>query len=114
MHERARELLAKLHLDINPRVTLNSRWASGSSRWSRWPRRCIIDADVIIMDEPTVLPERARDRRPLARSSASCKEHGVAIIYISHHLDETFAVADRITVLRDGRHVATQATAELT
>jgi monosaccharide-transporting ATPase len=71
------------------------------------------DASVVIMDEPTSsLEPREVDR--LLEVVALLKEHGVAIVYISHKLDEVFRACDTITVLRDGRLVSTGPTAELT
>ena len=62
------------------------------------------DAKIVIMDEPTAsLTEREVER--LFRVIALLKAHGVGIIYISHRLEEVFAIADRITVLRDGETV---------
>ncbi len=62
------------------------------------------DAKIVIMDEPTAsLTEREVER--LFRVIALLKTHGVGIIYISHRLEEVFAIADRITVLRDGETV---------
>jgi rhamnose transport system ATP-binding protein len=62
------------------------------------------DAKIVIMDEPTAsLTEREVER--LFRVIAVLKTHGVGIIYISHRLEEVFAIADRITVLRDGETV---------
>ena len=62
------------------------------------------DARIVIMDEPTAsLTEREVER--LFRVIAVLKTHGVGIIYISHRLEEVFAIADRITVLRDGETV---------
>ena len=64
------------------------------------------DAKVVIMDEPTAsLTEREVER--LFRVIALLETHGVGIIYISHRLEEVFAIADRITVLRDGETVGT-------
>jgi rhamnose transport system ATP-binding protein len=64
------------------------------------------DARIVIMDEPTAsLTEREVEH--LIRTIAMLKSHGVGIIYISHRLEEVFAVADRITVLRDGRTIET-------
>jgi inositol transport system ATP-binding protein len=63
-------------------------------------------AEVIIMDEPTsALSEREVQR--LSELIRDLKLHGVAVIYVSHKLDEIFGLADVVTVLRDGRHVAT-------
>ena len=70
------------------------------------------DAKIVIMDEPTAsLTER--EVESLFRVIALLKSHGVGIVYISHRLEEVFAVADRITVLRDGETVATCARAEI-
>ena len=61
---------------------------------------------VIIMDEPTSSFGKAEIDN-LFRIIKMLKEEGKSIIYISHHLDEVFEIADRITVLRDGRHINT-------
>jgi rhamnose transport system ATP-binding protein len=62
------------------------------------------DAKIVIMDEPTAsLTDREVER--LFRVITVLKAHGVGIIYISHRLEEVFAIADRITVLRDGETV---------
>jgi rhamnose transport system ATP-binding protein len=66
------------------------------------------DARVVVMDEPTAsLTDREVDS--LFRVVARLREQGVGIIYISHRLEEIFAIADRITVLRDGQSVGTRA-----
>ena len=70
-------------------------------------RALSLDARLIIMDEPTTslsAPEAARLERLIERLSA----RGVAIVYISHKLDEVERLADRITVLRDGRRIVTR------
>jgi monosaccharide-transporting ATPase len=70
------------------------------------------DAGVVIMDEPTSsLEPREVDR--LLEVIALLKTQGVAIVYVSHKLDEVFRACDTITVLRDGRLVSTGPTAEL-
>jgi rhamnose transport system ATP-binding protein len=67
------------------------------------------DARVLIMDEPTAsLTDREVER--LFRVIARLREEGAGVIYISHRLEEVFAVADRITVLRDGEAIATRRT----
>ena len=64
------------------------------------------DASVIIMDEPTSAISD-REVEALFDVIAMLKRRGVAIVYISHKMDEVFRIADTITVLRDGRHVGT-------
>nr|WP_254608043.1 sugar ABC transporter ATP-binding protein [Burkholderia lata] len=65
-----------------------------------------LDARILILDEPTatLTPAEAGHLFAIMRE---LKRQGVAMIFISHHLDEIFAVCDRITVLRDGQYVAT-------
>lgn len=70
------------------------------------------DASVLIMDEPTSAIS-TRETEALFRIIASLREQGKAIIYISHKMDEIFAIADKVTVLRDGRHIATRPMAGL-
>lgn len=65
-----------------------------------------VNASVVIMDEPTAaLAEN--ERQVLFDFIKKLKEQGVSIIYISHHLSELFGLVDRISVMRDGRNVAT-------
>ena len=66
-------------------------------------------ADLIIMDEPTSSLS-IREINDLFSIVRELKAEGVSVIYISHHLEETFQISDRITVLRDGHHIATQPT----
>lgn len=69
------------------------------------------DAKIIIMDEPTAaLTEREIEK--LFQVIASLKKDGVSIVYISHRMEEIFAICDRITVMRDGKTVATKAIPE--
>ena len=66
------------------------------------------NAKLIVLDEPTAaLPRPEVDR--LFDFVRSLKTHGVAFIYISHHLEEVFEICDRVTVLRNGRLVETRA-----
>lgn len=70
------------------------------------------DAKVIIMDEPTsAISDKEVDT--LFKIIKDLKAKGVAIIYISHKMDEIFEISDTITVLRDGRYIATKSAAEL-
>lgn len=71
------------------------------------------DAKIIIMDEPTAALT-AMEIRTLFALISKLRERGTGIIYISHRLEEIFAVGDRLTVLRDGRHIATRPVAGAT
>lgn len=71
------------------------------------------DARVLVMDEPTAaLTPPEVDR--LFAVVRELKRHEVGVVYISHRLDEVFAVADRVMVLRDGEHVATRPIRDVT
>jgi rhamnose transport system ATP-binding protein len=69
-------------------------------------RALLREARVLIMDEPTA-PLTQKDVGTLFRLIRQLKARGVGIVYISHRLEEVFEVADRVTVLRDGRHILT-------
>ena len=71
-----------------------------------------LKARVLIMDEPTASLS-ANETRRLFRIVESLRQDGVAILFISHRMDEVFEIADRITILRDGRWIRTVARGEL-
>ncbi|MFR9804102.1 sugar ABC transporter ATP-binding protein [Pseudonocardia sp. RS010] len=76
-------------------------------------RGCAPGEGVLILDEPTaVLP--AKDARTLFATIARLRAAGNAILYVSHRLGEIFEISDTITVLREGRRVATAPTTEIT
>ncbi|MBL8156109.1 MAG: sugar ABC transporter ATP-binding protein [Anaerolineae bacterium] len=108
MHDRARELLGRLHLDVDPRTSVN-RLGVGQQQMVEVAKALHHKADLIIMDEPTSALS-IREIDDLFAIIRDLQAHNVALIYISHHLDEAFAIGDRITVLRDGRLVATETT----
>ena len=72
-----------------------------------------LDARVLILDEPTA-SLTAHEVERLFTIVRRLRDRGVAILFVSHRLDEVFALCDRATVFRDGRHVITTATSELT
>ena len=71
------------------------------------------DCRLLIMDEPTASLS-ARETQVLFNLIRQFKQAGVSVLYVSHRLDEIFELSDRVTVLRDGKHVATDATAAMT
>nr|WGD69874.1 cell division protein ZipA C-terminal FtsZ-binding domain-containing protein [Bacillus subtilis] len=64
------------------------------------------NAEVIIMDEPTA-PLTEREISKLFEVITALKKNGVSIVYISHRMEEIFAICDRITIMRDGKTVDT-------
>lgn len=72
-----------------------------------------LDARLLIMDEPTASLS-AHEVERLFQQVRRLKASGVAVLFVSHRLDEVFAIADRITVFRDGRHISTRDRGEVT
>jgi ABC-type sugar transport system ATPase subunit len=112
MLARTRALLARLGEEIDPRrpvgeLPLAQRQMVALAR--ALSHRCRF----LIMDEPTASLS-ARETEVLFRIIRQLKADGVSILYVSHRLEEIFQLADRVTVFRDGRHVGTHATDELT
>lgn len=75
-------------------------------------RALVLQCRVLILDEPTGSLS-ARESKALFAAIRMLRERGVAILFVSHRLDEVFELADRVTVLRDGRHVITAPAADL-
>ncbi len=71
------------------------------------------DVRVLIMDEPTAALS-AHEAEQLRRVAKALAGEGVAVVYISHRLEEIFEIADRVTVIRDGAHISTRPIAETT
>jgi ribose transport system ATP-binding protein len=103
MRREATALLHRLDLDVDPRTRV-SALRVGQQQIVEIARALALNARVIIMDEPTsAISEREVD--VLFGLIEALKRGGVAIVYISHKMDEVFRIADRITVMRDGRTV---------
>jgi rhamnose transport system ATP-binding protein len=112
MRKRARELLDSLDsgdLDIDQKV---AHLSVGNRQRIEIARALAQDARVLIMDEPTAALAEADVQRLMAIVRTLCAR-GVAIVYVSHRMPEIFALAHRVTVLRDGQHVATKPITEV-
>jgi ribose transport system ATP-binding protein len=111
MFDDAAALLRDLALDIDPRATLRELRAA-QQQMVAIARGVSLGAKILVLDEPTSsLAER--EVGVLYRLIGTLRSQGTAIVYISHRFDELYAVCDRVTVLRDGRHVATRPLAGL-
>ena len=112
MDERARVLLQRLGSAIPPRALI-ADLSIAEQQLVEIAKAMLVDARVLVMDEPTAALDD-RDARALLDLVVRMKAEGVAIIYISHRMPEVMAIADRITVLKDGRRVWTRDRAEVT
>ena len=108
----AQPFLDRVGIGHSPRTMLGSL-RTGEMQLVAIARALASHARVLLMDEPTSsLFDDAVER--LFRLIADLKRQGVAMVYVSHRMDEIFRVCDRVTVLRDGATVATRAIAETT
>jgi ribose transport system ATP-binding protein len=106
----AAEALAILGSDIDPDAPILSLPAAERSLVAIG-RALAIKADILVLDEPTAaLPEADVER--LLDTLRRLRKSGIGIVYVTHRLDEVFRIADRVTVLRDGRRLATVPTRE--
>ena len=111
MYADARALLDVYGIDVDVRRPLRSL-ALGIQQMVALARSVSINARVVIMDEPTSSLE-AREVETLFSVVALLREQGIAIVYVSHRMDEIYRVAERVVVLRDGRVVHVGGLAEL-
>jgi erythritol transport system ATP-binding protein len=102
--QRASELIRRLEQSIDPNVLVGDLRV-GQQQIVEIAKALAQDVRILIMDEPTSALS-ASEVEVLFRVIRELKSHGVAIIYISHKLDELLQIGDYITVLRDGRKVA--------
>ena len=110
MHADARRLLETLDAQLDTR-TLAHELGVAQQQVVEIAKALSQNARILVMDEPTAaLSDRESDR--LFTQIKTLKASGVAVIYISHRLQEIAAIGDRITVLRDGRNVTTMDAAE--
>lgn len=112
MYARARELLAGLEASLDPTAPV-AGLSIGEAQFVEFARAMVEGADrLLILDEPTASLTPAETER-LFRIVRRLKQRGTSIILISHRLEELRGLVDTVTVLRDGRHVATRPAADL-
>ncbi len=104
-------LLARLHLDIDPTQTLG-RLPIAMQQLVAIARALGVDAKVLILDEPTSSLDDS-EVESLFGVLRELRKTGLAILFVTHFLDQVYAIADRITVLRNGRFVGAWTPAEL-
>jgi ribose transport system ATP-binding protein/inositol transport system ATP-binding protein len=108
----AQELLDSLGLAIDSTVIV-SQLSVAQQQLVEIAKALSFDARIIVMDEPTA-SLTLREVEMLFQTINNLKQKNIAVIYISHRMEELFRVADRVTVLRDGRYVGTRETVDTT
>jgi D-xylose transport system ATP-binding protein len=111
LYSGAQKLLDDLHLAIDP-LTPVVNLGIGQQQLVEIAKALSQDARIVILDEPTAALTDA-EVETLFGILNKLRSRGVAMIYISHKLDEVFRISDRITVLRDGRTISTDVASDL-
>ncbi|MDR1797920.1 MAG: sugar ABC transporter ATP-binding protein [Clostridiales Family XIII bacterium] len=109
MNERSRELFRQLDIRIDPDVLVRDLTV-GFQQMVEIAKALSEETKILIMDEPSA-PLTNQEIEAMFGVVRRLKESGVAIVYISHRLDEIFQISDRVSVMRDGELLATMDTA---
>ncbi len=112
LHRRATALLATLGITLNISLPVDSL-SVAHQQMVEIAKALSLDAHVLILDEPSAVLTPA-ELQSLFALLRQLRARGTAILYISHRLEEIFELADRVTVLRDGRHISTRPIADVT
>jgi len=109
---RAKEVFAEMEVDVDAGAQV-SRLGTAYWQLTEIAKALAQNAQVLIMDEPTASLAR-HESEALFELIDRLKQRGISIIYISHRMDEVYRLADRITILRDGRHLFTEPLTKVT
>ncbi len=113
MRRRSQEVLRLLHAEGIPLDVPAERLKAGQRQVLEIARALVRERSLLVMDEPTAALNR-EEQEALFGVVESLKRRGLTVLYVTHRLEEVFRLADRVTVLRDGRHVRTVPVAEIT
>jgi ribose transport system ATP-binding protein len=105
MNEMTKKLVNSLGLDMNPGIKIKDLTVA-YQQLVEVSKAVAQNVKILVMDEPTS-PLSNSEVKALFELIKKLKEQGVAIIYISHRLEEIFEICDRITVMRDGHYIDT-------
>ena len=112
MYAQAEDLLASLGVRLDVRAPARGLTLAAQQA-VEIAKAISLEVKVLIMDEPTASLSD-HEVRQLFRVARQLRDRGVAVLFITHRLEEVFEIADRITVLRDGEHISTRPAAEVT
>ena len=111
-HRRAEEVLQRFGLNLDVRQPLH-HCNIAVQQLIAIARAVSFDARLVIMDEPTSSLD-SQEKQVLFRVIRDLSAQGVAVLYVSHHLEELFEVCDRVTVMRNGCMIATHEMSDVT
>ena len=109
---RSRQVFEEMGVEVDPRARV-SELSTAYWQLTEIAKALAQDAQVLIMDEPTASLAR-HETEALFELIDRLKARGIAIVYISHRMDEVYRIADRITILRDGNRLLTEQLADIT
>lgn len=112
MNEEAKKLFDRLHVDIDPKEQM-SNLTVGKQQMCEIAKAVSFDAKVIIFDEPSAALTES-EIEEMFKIIRDLKEKDIAMVYISHRMDEIKVITDRVTVMRDGCYVGTLITKDCT
>lgn len=110
--KRAQEVLDSMKINIRPQDRIEDM-TTAQMQLVEIAKAIAKDAKILIMDEPTA-PLSTKETEELFELIGRLKKKGVTIIYISHRMDELYRIADRLTVMRDGKKIITSKTQDIT
>ena len=112
MYRNTKEIFDNLHIDIDPKQKIGELSVS-QRQMAEIAKAVSCGAKIIVLDEPTSsLTENEVSH--LFRIVSDLRSRGCAIVYISHKMEEILQISDEVTIMRDGKSIATQPAAELT
>ena len=110
MRKRARQALETVKLQLHPDALIVNL-SAGQQKLVEIAKALAAAPEILVVDEPTA-PLTKKETAEFFRTLHKLKQEGTTVIYISHHLEEIFQIADRVTVLKDGKQVATKVIAD--
>lgn len=112
MDKRVREIMQDMNQDVDPE-TICAELGMGQRQMIEIGKAILLDAQVLILDEPTSsLGEK--EVQELFKTIRVLKKKGIAILFVSHKLEELFELCDVVTVMRDAEHIITAPIPEMT
>lgn len=111
LYQKAKELCSELEIDLDVYKTVNEL-PIAKQQLVEIMKALSTNAEIIIMDEPSAVLTQ-KELTVLFKLIKRLKEKGVAIVYISHRIEEIWEIGDRITVMRDGRKITTVPMSEI-